>query len=1312
MFLIPACGAILADSVIIYLHAKYHSLLQEVVVKVTFCVENTSYFEPLSILRLVLLLPLIYRNISGTRLNLPLVYSTLHIISGLLVSTHLIVLTIMFHNGSSRNDWPPTKYSSDAPKEGGEETIIIPVNQHDDFDDFGVPSPVLLMGNMEIMGNDLFILWYTVTRVLLALSIVSITLHATILLHLRSSAPSSGDFRQKVVGKDKRKRKLLAYWVYDKYRRKTHDGGLVDGYGNLEHIDDSEHVNGSQIFEGYLLESPRSSSQRVADKGYESAFSNDDGTDTSGGYESAFSNVQDMNTSHTDETEPFLSLGNEKKAAFEDGSVLESVQDADTTARKRKRGNLGHGASWNHNHGVTFRNLAGFQACFTDGYDEFMSEIRTHFQEAKREWGARLDEVSDRVQQQTGTGNFLSQLNQQTPFQALLHLYAHEEVLTNHKLDRAFSNTEDNLALSFYAPQLLVFLLHNAYLNTGRLEIWLLDKCRTNIQFAHRCFWFLRAWCLQDGVNKLEDDGSEVSSQGSHQFGPDQINLSKKRTYSGGSLSAMIENWGKKEHEVDHDRSIADVKTATNVSSGLVLDHSNTKLKSEERQSLEELLLKVMECGEDAARKLEYGHSDDGGNWEMPPMESSPLQEDGVASVTSAGLCPSIGHLNAAKAKYTYGFQPLPHPDTRLEPIIANGHANFLRTPDFLDELIRIADDLMEQPQTCRTTELRQRLKQLEVDFLPSNSIYVPINDSMHRVWRIVASESIALSTKERVPCIVCLEVVDYSTSKDLLNARNSNKMNGALSERALLTDWYKSPRPAQRHNTLLAKVSSITKRGLQKLRHDIEDSIQNQDAPSSDTGLTADHFSHVTSNMPLSLLHEMDNNEVTHSTTQVKKSLQIDRNDIENQQLNVLPAGLPIHEAELQQSLNNLLAEKDLPSSTAKLGQWLSATQLGPVGQDQVRDDSKADDSSIAELSLPELPLETNGTGSASTVDNSRNEQSFYKDYKSTLASKPKKKKVKKHKRRSSGSSIQTTSSTITTRSPPVVFKEDWQTKEKRLRSKSAYGSHPNWRLLPILIKSNDDLRQEQLAAQLIHCMASILAQAKVPVWLYPYEIVALTFRGGIIEAIPDTISIDSLRKNHPNFTDLKAFVEQHFGPAGCDEYENAKANFVESLAAYSIVCFLLQVKDRHNGNILLDNKGHLIHIDFGFFFLSSPGKNSGFESAPFKLTREFVEMMDGANSRTFIKFRELCYKTFLELRKNCFKITLLVQMLIEGNEDLDCFRNQPHDAVQGLQERFRLDLNDRACLEYVNSLIDISLENWTTTCYDRYQRCCVGVM
>jgi phosphatidylinositol kinase/protein kinase (PI-3 family) len=52
-----------------------------------------------------------------------------------------------------------------------------------------------------------------------------------------------------------------------------------------------------------------------------------------------------------------------------------------------------------------------------------------------------------------------------------------------------------------------------------------------------------------------------------------------------------------------------------------------------------------------------------------------------------------------------------------------------------------------------------------------------------------------------------------------------------------------------------------------------------------------------------------------------------------------------------------------------------------------------------------------------------------------------------------------------------------------------------------------------------------------------------------------------------------------------------------------------LWQVKDRHNANLLLDEDGHIIHIDFGFMLSNSPG-GVNFESAPFKLTRELLEV------------------------------------------------------------------------------------------------------
>ena len=188
-------------------------------------------------------------------------------------------------------------------------------------------------------------------------------------------------------------------------------------------------------------------------------------------------------------------------------------------------------------------------------------------------------------------------------------------------------------------------------------------------------------------------------------------------------------------------------------------------------------------------------------------------------------------------------------------------------------------------------------------------------------------------------------------------------------------------------------------------------------------------------------------------------------------------------------------------------------------------------------------------------------------------------------------------------------------------------------------IVKSNDNLRQEEFAMQLISQLDQIFRGKNLNLWLKTYEIMGSGLNAGLIECIYNAVSLDALKKKilGLGIKSLEEFFSLYFHTPKSTIYiyiyiifiyaialKFARRNFARSLAAYSLVCYILQIKDRHNGNILLDNEGHVIHIDFGFLISNSPGGGIQFESAPFKLTAEFVEVLGGHRSKFFKEFRD----------------------------------------------------------------------------------------
>ncbi|EDW73638.1 uncharacterized protein Dwil_GK17653, isoform A [Drosophila willistoni] len=288
------------------------------------------------------------------------------------------------------------------------------------------------------------------------------------------------------------------------------------------------------------------------------------------------------------------------------------------------------------------------------------------------------------------------------------------------------------------------------------------------------------------------------------------------------------------------------------------------------------------------------------------------------------------------------------------------------------------------------------------------------------------------------------------------------------------------------------------------------------------------------------------------------------------------------------------------------------------------------------------------------------------------------------------------------------AALKEPWHEKEKLIRESSPYGHLSNWRLLSAIVKCGDDLRQELMATQLLQMFKIIWQEEHVDLWVRPYKIVCLSNDSGLIEPILNTVSLHQIKKNSNK--SLRDYFIDEYGPVTGERFCLAQKNFVQSCAAYCLISYLLQVKDRHNGNILFHSDGHIIHIDFGFILSISP-KNLGFEQSPFKLTHEFVDVMGGTSSEHWREFNRLLLVGMMSARKHMDRIINFVEIM-RSNAHLPCFKNGCSGTVQNLRKRFHMNLTEQEMERKVEQLVQDSLKSLSTKLYDGYQYYTNGIL
>ena len=180
---------------------------------------------------------------------------------------------------------------------------------------------------------------------------------------------------------------------------------------------------------------------------------------------------------------------------------------------------------------------------------------------------------------------------------------------------------------------------------------------------------------------------------------------------------------------------------------------------------------------------------------------------------------------------------------------------------------------------------------------------------------------------------------------------------------------------------------------------------------------------------------------------------------------------------------------------------------------------------------------------------------------------------------------------------------------------------------------------------------------------------------------------------------------------------FETAQDNFLRSLVGYSLVCYILQVKDRHNANILIDRLGHIIHIDFGFVLGDTPkmGKVPLFnERAPFKLSADFWEVLGGWNYNSgglgvrFCKMFEIAFACASSHAEEIAALTEATMLSLDANP------RAARAMANGVRSRLKMrgPLASREQKMFVIDLVNAALSSWGTPIYDLLQRSMNGYL
>ena len=124
------------------------------------------------------------------------------------------------------------------------------------------------------------------------------------------------------------------------------------------------------------------------------------------------------------------------------------------------------------------------------------------------------------------------------------------------------------------------------------------------------------------------------------------------------------------------------------------------------------------------------------------------------------------------------------------------------------------------------------------------------------------------------------------------------------------------------------------------------------------------------------------------------------------------------------------------------------------------------------------------------------------------------------------------------------------------------------------------------------------------------PYKVISTQDQVGMIEVVTNSRTTEKIHLEQGLMGAFQSRIIWNYLKKKNTEpesFEIATDNFLRSCAGYCVATYILGIGDRHSGNIMLTDTGHLFHIDFGHF-LGNFKKKFGFnrERTKFVLTPE----------------------------------------------------------------------------------------------------------